>query len=347
MSQAMTIAIIDDNPVNVLLLEKLVAREEAYHSVSFTDSLEGLAWCLANEVDLLLVDYMMPELDGISFIQKIRQQDNKKDIPIVMITADDSKDVRHQALEEGANDFLTKPINRIEFLARTRNMMALRKSQKKLESKADWLASEVKKATIELVRREREAIVLLSRAAEFRDPETGEHISRMSHYSRLIAKNLHLSEEKQKLLLEAAPMHDIGKVGTPDAILLKPAKLDTDEFAMMKQHAAYGYEILQGSNSNLLQTAAEIALTHHEKFDGSGYPHGLSGEHIPLFARIVAVADVFDALTSVRPYKKAWSIEDAVAFLQEQSGKHFDPACVDAFLKNMDDILTIKGKFQE
>jgi len=347
MPSKMKIAIVDDNPVNVLLLEKLVAKEDAYDSISFTDPIEGLAWCLAHDVDLVLVDYMMPELDGISFIQQFRVQQGKKDIPLVMITADDSMEVRHQALEEGANDFLTKPINRIEFLARTRNMMALRQSQKKLEDKAAWLAGEVKKATAELLRREREAIVLLSKAAEFRDPETGAHISRMSHYSKLIAKNLKLPEQQQELLLEAAPMHDIGKVGTPDAILLKPGKLSKEEFDIMKEHASYGHEILKASSSKLLNTAADIALAHHEKFDGSGYPYGLSGEHIPIFARIVAVADVFDALTSERPYKKAWSVEDAVALIKEQEGKHFDPDCVQAFLQNMDEVLAIKDTFQE
>ncbi len=192
---------------------------------------------------------------------------------------------------------------------------------------------------------ERETIFCLSRAAEYRDPETGAHILRMAHYSRHIARHMGLSVAQQDLLLQAAPMHDIGKVGTPDTILLKPGRLDDAEFAIMKQHAVIGYEILVASSSPLLQAAAEIAHTHHEKFDGSGYPRGLVGEAIPLFGRIVAVADVFDALTSVRPYKKAWSIEQALALLHEGKGKHFDPACVDAFLCEWDEVLKIKQRF--
>ncbi|MEI8158351.1 MAG: HD domain-containing phosphohydrolase, partial [Burkholderiales bacterium] len=181
--------------------------------------------------------------------------------------------------------------------------------------------------------------------AEYRDPETGAHIVRMAHYSKHIAQVMGLSIEQQDLLLQAAPMHDIGKVGTPDAILLKPAKLSAEEFAIMKQHAAIGAEVLGRSNAPLLQVAAEIAHTHHEKFDGSGYPRGLAGDAIPLFGRIVAVADVFDALTSERPYKKAWPVNDAVEMLKVGKGMHFDPVCVEAFLTDFDQVLAIKSRF--
>jgi response regulator RpfG family c-di-GMP phosphodiesterase len=212
---------------------------------------------------------------------------------------------------------------------------------------ASWLSGEVRKATQEIVQRERETVFRLAKAAEYRDPETGAHILRMAHYSMLIARELGLSEADQQLILEAAPMHDIGKVGIADKILLKPARLTPEEFEVMKQHALFGYELLTGSSSKLLQAAAGIAKGHHEKFDGSGYPDGLQGEAIPIFSRIVAVADVFDALTSERPYKKAWEVEAAVDFLTHGAGSHFDPACVKAFLNAWEDVELVRSKYQE
>lgn len=237
-------------------------------------------------------------------------------------------------------DFLNKPLDNTEFLARAKNMLALRQSHKKLLDHASWLADEVRKATAQIVAQEREMIFTLAKAAEYRDPETGAHILRMAHYSKHIARKLGLSVEQQELLLEAAPMHDIGKVGIADMILLKPGKLTEQEFSIMKKHAVIGAQILATSSSPLLKVAAEIAHAHHEKFDGSGYPRGLEGEAIPLFGRIVAVADVFDALTSERPYKKAWSIEKATELIREGAGKHFDPVCVQAFFSDFDDVLS-------
>ncbi|MDE2594546.1 MAG: HD domain-containing protein, partial [Burkholderiales bacterium] len=229
----------------------------------------------------------------------------------------------------------------------TRNMLVLRRNQKELADRASWLAQEVSKATAAIVARERETVLKLARAAEYRDPETGAHLLRMAHYSQLIARELGWSQADQDLILDAAPMHDIGKVGTPDQILLKPGRLDDEEMAIMREHAAIGFEILDGSTSPFLQMAAVIALTHHEKFDGSGYPKRLVGDAIPLVGRIVAVADVFDALTSERPYKKAWEVERAVDFLKENSGSHFDPMCVQVFLDHLDEALAIKARFQD
>jgi len=342
------ILIVDDNPTNILLLKRLIERmDEGHEPVCFTDPCEALAYCSDNVPDLLLIDYMMPELDGMEFIARFRPMSGCKDIPVVMITADSNRDIRYKALEIGANDFLNKPIDKTEFLARTRSMLSLRKNQIQLANRAQWLAGEVHKATESLRQQEREALVILSKAAEYRDPETGAHIMRMSFYSKLIARQLGLSKAEQDLILEASPMHDVGKVGTPDNILLKPGKLDFDEFTIMKKHANYGYEILNQGSSHLLKVAAEIAITHHEKYNGKGYPNGLKGEDIPLRGRIVAVADVFDALTSERPYKKAWPVEKAVALLQEESGEHFDPACVEAFLAVLDDALEIMHQYQE
>jgi putative two-component system response regulator len=255
--------------------------------------------------------------------------------------------VRYRALDAGANDFLGKPVDNVEFLARARNMLSLSAARSRLANQAQWLTSEVRKATEVLLQRERDTVFRLCKAAEYRDPETGAHILRMAHYSQLIAKNLGMTQEEQELLLEAAPMHDIGKVGISDNILLKPGRLTPEEFEIMKQHASFGYELLKDSNSLVLQAGAEIALGHHEKFDGSGYPQGLKGEEIPLLSRIVAVADVFDALTSERPYKKAWSLEQAVDFLNAGSGSHFDPQCVNAFLEGFDEALEIRERYQE
>ena len=290
---------------------------------------------------------MMPAPDGIEVIQKLRAAVDTEEVPILMVTADHEKEVRYRALECGANDFLTKPVDRIEFTSRVKNMLAIRRSHLTLADRAAWLTAEVSKATAEIREREREAIFRLSRAAEFRDPETGAHILRMAHYSRLIAAGLGLDAAQQEVILEAAPMHDVGKLGTPDLILLKPGKLTQEEFAVMKQHATIGWEILRDSTSPILQVAAEIAYTHHEKFDGSGYPSGLAGEQIPLFGRIVAIADVFDALTSARPYKPAWEFDRAWNMIVENRGTHFDPRCADIFLSQREAVMAIREQFRD
>lgn len=343
----MKVLVIDDSQINLTLLCRLLDKLDDCTSLSFLVPESALAWCKEQVPDLILVDYMMPEMNGIEFIRRFRSLEHCADIPVLMITANDEVALRYEALEAGANDFLIKPVDKIEFLARSKNMLALRRNQRYLENRASWLDAEVQKATLEIRERERETILRLCKAADSRDPETGAHIVRMANYSRLIASKLNLPESVQEMILEAAPMHDIGKVGIPDHILLKPGKLTVDEFSIMKNHASLGHQILSGSASKTLQMGAEIALSHHEKFDGSGYPKGLVGEAIPLSARIVAVADVFDALTSERPYKPAWDIERAVAFLKEGSGQHFDPQCVTAFLSDFSKVLEIKAQYRE
>lgn len=343
----MNVLVVDDTQINVTLISHLIAKLDDCDAVGYTVPEQALAWCAEQIPDLLVVDYMMPLLDGIEFIRRFRAIPGREDIPVLMVTANDQTAVRHQALEAGANDFLTKPIDKTEFTMRARNMLALRRSQRRLGDHAAWLEEEVGKATASILAREREMIFRLCKAAESRDPETGAHILRMAHYSKLIAACLGWTESQQEMLLEAAPMHDIGKVGIPDNILLKAGKLDEAEFAIIKTHAQHGYDILKDSESEIMRLGAEIALSHHEKFDGSGYPNGLKGEYIPLAGRICAVADVFDALTCERPYKKAWELDRAAAFLRENAGTHFDPACVDAFLTNWDDAVEIRNRFRE
>jgi len=341
------VLIVDDTEINLILFAALVKKLDDCVPHTFAHARDALAWVQDNDPDLLIVDYMMPDMDGLEFIRSLREMPGRDAVPIVMITANDQKQLRYRALDLGANDFLTKPVDKVEFLARTRNMLQVSDARKQLADRASWLADEVRKATAEILARERETVFRLCKAAEYRDPETGAHILRMAHYSQLIARGLGLSIDDQELLLEAAPMHDIGKVGIADKILLKPGRLDAEEFEVMKQHAIYGHELLHGSSSRVLQAGAEIARGHHEKFDGSGYPGGIAGSDIPIFSRIVAVADVFDALTSERPYKKAWTLEAAVDFLVQGSGSHFDPQCVQAFLNAWDDVMEIRGRYQE
>jgi len=341
------IVLIDSNQTDLTLLWHLVRRIKGYEAANFTNPKDALEWCLENETELIIVNYMMPEMDGIAFITQLRQSPQNISVPVLMEISPEYTDVRQKAFELGVTDFINKPIDKTEFMVRVQNTLVLSSNQKKLTNQTAWLKDEVLKATEEIRNREQEVIFRLTKAAEYRDPETGGHIKRMAHYSRHIAMQLGLSAEEQNLLLEAAPMHDIGKVGIPDSILLKPGKLDHSEFEIMKEHAQFGFDILDGSESKLMQLGAEIALSHHEKYDGSGYPYGLKDEDISIYGRIVSVADVFDALTSERPYKKAWSVDDAIGFLRENSGTQFDRSCVYAFLMDMDEVLRIKQRFTD
>ncbi|HVI51873.1 MAG TPA: HD domain-containing phosphohydrolase [Candidatus Sulfotelmatobacter sp.] len=324
--------VIADDSVSMLAhLSELVEQNIAgCDTVQFTDSLAALDYCLSTEVDLVVVDYVIPPFDGLEFIERFRRAPMLRDIPIIMVTNQDHAALRYKALQLGATDFVKKPVDALEFVTRIRNLLSLSYSRSLIARRADWLAVEVRKATSSIVEREREAILFLCRAAEYRDPETAMHLKRMATYARLIAQTMGLDEETVELIYGAAPMHDIGKIGIPDHILLKAGRLTPEEMEVMKRHTTFGADILAGSASPLLQLAAVIALSHHERFDGTGYPHGLAGEKIPLAGRIVALADVFDALTSRRPYKQAWSLERAREHITAECGTHFDPVCTDA-----------------
>lgn len=340
------ILIIDDQSTSRQILEELVSSlDKDIVTESFADPMTALAWVHSNQPDLVLTDYKMPRMNGVSFTLRFRAL--YPETPLVMITSIEDREIRYQALEAGATDFLTKPVDHTECRARCRNLLTLRQQQLIIKDRARWLEDQVRQATDEIRTREQETLLRLAKAGEYRDEETGCHVLRMARYSSLIAERMGLSEEDCHVIETAAPMHDIGKIGTPDNILLKPGALDAGELAIMRTHARIGYEILKDSPSKYLQMGAVIAHGHHEKFDGSGYPNGLAGEAIPLPARIVAVADVFDALTSQRPYKKAWSAQDAVQFLQAEQGRHFDPVCVQAFLSQLDKVLIIRQQLQD
>lgn len=343
----MRVLIIDDNATNLRVYGAIVSRIPDVDVHTFNSSSEALAWCVQTEPDLLVVDYRMPEPDGLAFIVEYRALWPDAETPIVMITAEQDRHVRHRALEIGASDFLTKPPDPVEFQARVRNLLALHQSRIALRSRAASLASEVERATREVIEREEETIQRLMRAAEFRDNETGNHILRMGQYAALVGRDLGMSAPDQRMLLLGTPMHDIGKVSTPDRILLKPGPLTAEEWVIMRDHAFAGYSMLEGSSSRILQVAAEIALRHHERWDGGGYPGGLRGEAIPIFARVAAVADVFDALISVRPYKPAWSLDDAFAEIERCMDAHFDPAVARVFLGARSDVLEIERRFRD
>ncbi|WP_457749658.1 HD domain-containing phosphohydrolase [Sulfurimonas sp.] len=345
MQHKLNIVIVDDELVNLLLLENIL-ESEGYKNVSaFSASPEALEYIQKNSVDALITDYNMPEIDGITLLKKAKIF--QPELVSIMITANNDNEMMHKALEAGVTDFLIKPISPVVFKLRLHNILAIKSSLNLTQHFNEMLTTRVKEATTALQKSEYEALEVLSKAAEYKDPETASHISRVSHYSKLLAKACGLSQEEQKIIFYAAPLHDIGKIGINDTILLKPGKLTQDEFTQMKEHAAIGASILHGKENVFLQAGEVIALAHHEKYNGKGYPKGLKGEEIPLYARIVAIADVFDALTSDRPYKEAWSFEKALNLLIEEKENHFDPQLVDYFIENIDKVKTIYEKFQE
>ncbi len=342
------VLIIDDQSITRMILQELVGSiDRDVKATCFADPTEALEWSREHDVDLVITDYKMPQMDGIEFIKWFRRIPGYSDVPVMIVTCIEDQSVRYLALESGATDFITKPIDHTECRARCNNLLTMSLQRKLIKDRALLLEAEIRKTTQELHDREEETLIRLAKAGEYRDEDTGNHIHRISRYSRLIAEKLGLSEELCDLIAQAAPMHDIGKIGIPDAILLKPGRLTPDEFRIMQQHTEVGFEILKDSPSKYLQTGAVIALSHHEKFNGQGYPQALQGEKIPLEARIVAVADVFDALVSNRPYKKSWPVEQAFDYIKQERGQHFDPDCAEIFLDESEQILSIHNALSE
>lgn len=309
---------------------------------------EALARCGSVQYDLVLVDHVMPEMDGVEFTAALRARPDYQLVPIVMVTSDTGRQTRIDAIQAGATDFVHKPFDPTELRARVANLLTLRAAQVQLADRAAWLAREVERATSHLLAREEEVIWRLARAIEYRDGDTGEHVSRVARISQLIAEGIGLGPQRCRTIYLAAPLHDIGKIAIADAILGKPGKLTAEELGIMREHVTIGARILERGTSELIRTAELIAQSHHERWDGMGYPDRLSGTDIPIEARVVAIADVFDALCSERPYKKAWPIEQAYAEIVASSGSHFDPVCVAAFEAKWPEIETImRGEPQQ
>ncbi|MFK5600559.1 HD domain-containing phosphohydrolase [Methylobacterium sp. HMF5984] len=338
----MDVLLVDDSKVMLLRLRQFLEAKDGIIVTACSDPLAALVEARTCAFDLVLVDQHMPELDGITFIREIRAIPHYAQVPVAMITSDVCDTVRLSALEAGATDFLDKRAKGIELNVRVNNLVRLANAVRHLDEQAASLAGEIERATRQLREREAEIIFRLALAVEYRDNDTGDHTWRVARYSQIIAEAMGLSEDYCQRLYLAAPLHDVGKVAVPDGILLKKGRLDEAEFAVIRTHPIVGKRILTGSGSELICLAAEIAEAHHEKWDGCGYPHGLAGESIPLSARIVAVADVFDALTTVRPYKAAMAVEEALGCIQAESGRHFDPACVEAFTSAWDAVLAVR-----
>jgi putative two-component system response regulator len=341
------VLIVDDNQTNVMLLQRLLEAEGYVHVVGVTDPREVRPLYEANPFDLVLLDIRMPHLDGYAVMGQLRELSNGDYLPVMVLTAQTDQETKLKALESGAMDFLHKPFDRIEVLTRIRNMIEARLLHNQVLNQNAVLEQRVRERTRELEDTRMEVVRRLAIAAEYKDNETGLHVVRMSKVAKVLALAVGMSAEDAELLLLAAPMHDIGKIGIADNILLKPGRLTDEERIVMMEHARIGAEILGEHEWPLMQMARQVALTHHEKWDGTGYPRGLSGEDIPLVGRICAIADVFDALTSDRPYKKSWTIEDAVKFIQDQSGLHFDPALVEKFVECLPEITHIRETLRD
>jgi putative two-component system response regulator len=337
----MRVLIVDDSRSSLAMIGAIVKGATTAHIDSCLHPFDALARSAEIQYDLVLVDHVMPDMDGVQFTSAMRARDAYRMVPIVMVTSDIGGKVRLEAIRAGATDFVTKPFDPTELQARVANLLTLRAAQVELADRASWLSREVERATAHLMAREEEIIWRLARAIEYRDGDTGEHVSRVAQVSQIIANGIGLGAERSRTIYLAAPLHDIGKIGIADAILGKPGKLTPDEFAIMRTHVTIGARILEDGSSELIRTAELIAQSHHERWDGTGYPDRLSGSDIPIEARVVAIADVFDALCAERPYKKAWPIDKAYAEIVACSGTHFDPACVAAFCANWPAIKAV------
>lgn len=345
--------VVDDEERNLRLIEAMLLPMgyEIAIAQNGEEALQKVDECFP---DVILLDIMMPLMDGYEVARRIKKNPHTRIIPVVMVTnLGDVKD-RVKAIEAGADDFLSKPVEKVELKARVSSLVKvkayndhMRTYQEKLESEVNKRTDQLRVALKKIKQASHETIYRLCRAAEYKDDNTAGHIHRVSNYAALVAAKLGLRKKTTESILLAAPMHDIGKIGVPDHILQKPGKLTPDEWEIMKMHTLYGSKILEGSHVGYIRFAEVIALTHHEKWDGSGYPFGIKGDKIPLVGRIMAIADVFDALTSRRPYKKAFSVEKSFEIINQGRGTHFDPDIVDAFFSITGQILEVKEKYTD
>ena len=342
-----SIMVVDDEYSNVKLLEKMLNAMGYCNVVCTQDPCNVVSLYKKYDSDLILLDINMPKLDGYAVMEQLSKLTDGNLPPILILTAQDMQSYRQRALDSGARDFVTKPFNVDELMSRVRNMLEVQMAHKYMAMQNIILENKVQERTQVINSTRLQIVRHLGRAAEYRDNETGLHIIRMSKIAVVLGKAVGMDEQQCELLLNASPMHDIGKIGIPDHILLKPGKLNATEWEIMQTHAQIGADILAGDDSDLMIMAREIALTHHEKWNGKGYPNNLNKENIPLVGRITSLADVFDALTSERPYKSAWPIDKAVNLISEESGQHFDPELVDVFLAELPQIIDINEKYAE
>ena len=347
-AQRNTVLIVDDLFSSRLLLAEIVRQIDGKLNLELFDTpSRALEFARNNRVDIVLTDYKLPEFDGIELVKQLRALPHCVDVPIVVITVVDDRKIRYDALEAGATDFLIKPLDDHETRARCANLLELRRHKIVLSDQARVLQYQVDKSVAEIHERELETLSKLAKACAFRAKTTATHLIRIAKHSALNSRHRGPGTTPSLLPEVAAPTHTHSTHGTPDPVLLKEGPLTPDETQVMRNHPRMGYDILKGSPSKYLSMGAIIALGHHEKFDGSGYPNGLHGEDVPLVARVVAVADVFDALVSERPYKRAWQADEGIDFLKSQRGKHFDPTCIDAFLSDRAAIETVMREFAD
>lgn len=331
--QDSSILVVDDQSTSRTILSHVIKSINPSISIIEKENPEkALEWAAENTADLVFVDYVMPEMNGVDFTGLLKKIPHYDRVPVIMITIKKDAGTRYEALDAGVADFLNKPVDVYECTARSKNLLTMRHQQLALQARGDMLEEKVKKAIAEISAREKETLMRLARAGEHKDYDTAMHLQRMSLYSKAIAEAIGFNEEDAEIIERSAPLHDIGKIGIPDNILLKNGPLNEEEKTTMRKHPIIGYEILQNSPSKYLQMGGEIALAHHERFDGLGYPYQLKGDQIPLSARIVAIADVLDALTTKRPYKEAWPMDKAFKYIEAESGKHFDPDLVETVI---------------
>jgi len=363
------VMVVDDEPTNIKVVQRLLQLAGYANFVTTTDSTAALELIRKQLPDIVLLDLMMPGVSGLEILSEIRSDDTLSFLPVIILTAATDRETKLQSLELGATDFLGKPLDPSELVARIRNVLTVKSYEDRLLHHSQNLEEAVRQRTADLEKSRQELIHCLARAAEFRDDDTGNHVLRVGKFVRLVAEKLGLPEDEAELLEQASQLHDVGKIGIPDALLLKPGKLTKEEFAAMQEHCHYGQhilnpasdhddtrmwkhtqlgaKILEVGSSPILELAVSIALSHHEWWDGTGYPLGLAGEEIPLEGRITAVADVFDALSSKRCYKEAYSLEESLQIMRQERGTHFDPTVLDAFLSRQDEVAAILNSYAD